>query len=374
MRERWRAREIVPAALGVGAIGPLTLMAQRYSPGSRDLDAGGIALIIVAAAVLLLRRRRPVLTLAVTSVAVAGYLAVGYHIGPILAAFFLGIYSVGRHCRLRIAAIAAAGGLLVLASSALVRDSVTPSLSGLGFLGAWTALWLAIGVAVRQRGRAVQRDRAAEVQALVDTERLRLSRDVHDVVGHGLAAINLQASVALRAAGRDDERGRARVQEALSAIETTSSAALDELRSVLAGMPTTPGTSLAPSPGLDGLADLVERISTPTRPVRLHVEKAPAALPGAADLAAYRVAQEALTNAVRHGTGEVDVTLAQTEGAVRLTVSNAVGPDSDDGTERTGMGLPGMQDRLAAVDGTLTTSVADGRFWLVATIPTPEAP
>lgn len=365
---------MVPAAVGVVAIPVITQGSQRWGRGMAGdpLDLPGVTLVVIAAASLLLRRRRPIITLAVVTASVMTYLSLGYPYGPVLVTFVLAVYSVARHRPFRPAALATGIAILVLLSHVYLRDGAEPSLAGVPVAVAWAVVPFAIGFAIRQRGHATARDREAQLQRRVDAERLRLSRDVHDVVGHGLAAINLQASVALRSADRDDPRARERTRDALAAIESASAASLDELRSVLAGLPGEAAPH-QPAPGLSGLPALVERMSAPGSPVTLRIEGATAPLTGAPDLAAYRVAQEALTNAVRHGTGgPITVVITHAPDAVTLAVENLAPSDPPRGASP-GMGLPGMRDRLAAVGGSLTTSDGGGRFRLRAHIPREES-
>jgi signal transduction histidine kinase len=197
-------------------------------------------------------------------------------------------------------------------------------------------------------------------------------------VGHGLAAINMQAKVALRSVDRNDEHGRRRVRESLEAISASSAAALDELRAVLARIPTD-GADAAPrrpAPGLADLPALTARLERTGLRVLVREEGEPAPLAPAADLAVYRVAQEALTNALRHGdaSSAVEVAISHGPHALVLEVSNGVEHRATPRPVGGGMGIPGMRDRVAAAGGTLDVDPGPPRFVVRARFPTKEGP
>ncbi len=368
MTTRWRAREIAPPAVAVIGLLAWSRAVHRFSDAP-PLGAAGVGLMLLAAVALVLRRRQPLVALGLVAAAVTAYLALGNPYGPILLTLGLAIYSVARHRPLRTAAVAASVSVGVLLTHLLIRPLTVSAETASSVTVAWVVVPFAIGVAVRQRVEAAEHAQQARLAARVDAERLRLSQDVHDVVGHGLAAIHLQASVALRAAHRDGA-SLPRAREALSAIEQASAASLSELRTVL-HRTADGGAPLAPGPGLDGLPALVDRMSAPGAPVRLRHEGDPAPLPPVADRAAYRVAQEALTNAVRHGRpGSTALTLRHRAGDVEIEVVNDVGDGVPPrGTDGPGMGLPGMRDRVDAVGGTLEITDGGTRFRLLARIP-----
>ena len=380
MEHRWQPRDVVPAALA-GVLLPIAARAvQRFGQhrsGGPDglIDAGGIALIALAAVALLWRRRSPVLAAGGVAIAMTAYLWLGYPYGPPMLTILVAVYSLAAHRPVRVSLIAAAAAGLVLLSHTL-RDITLVTASGVAFAVTWFVLAFTVGVAVRtvREGRA--RAREEVLRQHLDSERLSLSRDVHDVVGHGLAAINMQARVALRSVDRDDEHGRRRVRESLEAISTSSAAALDELRGVLTRMPADGGDSAPrrPAPGLADLPALAARLERTGLRVVIDERGNPVPLDVTADLAAYRVAQEALTNALRHGeaSAAVEVTIEHQPDAVVLEVSNGVGPRPGQLREG-GMGIPGMRDRVAAVGGALEIDPGPPRFVVRATIPTEES-
>jgi signal transduction histidine kinase len=165
-------------------------------------------------------------------------------------------------------------------------------LSGL-LLPAW-----AIGAVVRLGQEAERRAHQDETRRLADQERLRIAREVHDVVGHSLAVINLQAGVALHVVGRRPEQA----EVALEAIKRSSKEALEELRGTLAVFrrPDNGDGPRRPAPGLGQLETLAAAMAEGGLPVQVAVTGERAKLPAALDLAAYRIVQESLTNVVRH--------------------------------------------------------------------------
>jgi signal transduction histidine kinase len=222
----------------------------------------------------------------------------------------------------------------------------------------------ALGDSRRQRGQAIA-ERDETQRAMVDTlqdqaamgERARIARDLHDVVAHHVSAIAIQAETArLTTEGLPDE-GRAH----LEAIGQTARDALGEMRRLLGVLRENADgeAERAPQPGLASLDDLIDTARAEGTPVRLTLSGEVASLPTGVDLCAYRILQEALTNARRHAPGaRVDVELGYSEDVLRLRVRDygpgPTEPDSD------GQGLLGMRERAIMVGGTLSAGPADG--------------
>ena len=246
----------------------------------------------------------------------------------------------------------------------------------------------AVGVTVATRRRnvallearaaAVEAGRAADTRRAVEAERLRMARELHDVAAHHLTGLLVQASAAERLVTRDREGAR----EAILEVRRQGKQALDNLRTVVgvlrddgAAGPAPTGADLGPVPGLAVLPDLVAAARGLGDDVALEVTGAAYPLAPVADVTAYRVAQEALTNARQHAPGQpVEVALAYDAEAVRLTVVTPVVPGpttpADDG--RTGFGLAGMHERAALVGGTLDAgATADGAWRVHLVLPRP---
>lgn len=367
---RWATDATVAAGLALIGLVSLPFIA-RSSPDDALIGWGTIALVVVAAGAQAWRRRHPVPALVVTASATAAYLAIGYPYGPITFAFALAVYSVARHKPLGTAAIwsvvAGAAFMIHLFTNDLALDGV----AGLGPASAWVAIPFTIGAARRAVAEARARERAEADHRLVDAERLRLSQEVHDVVGHGLAAIQMQADIALHV--RRTRPGQAEL--ALEAISKASSEALEELRATLAAIGpvgTTDADSRAPTPGLARLDDLCDRVRTSGVEVDLDVVGQRRALLPALDLAAYRILQESLTNVVKHSAHPSAVVhLAYDDDGIILSVTNG---DMDAESHRDGFGIAGMRRRATQLGGELTAGPgpAPDTFRVHATLPTPD--
>ncbi|MEU6428085.1 sensor histidine kinase [Microbispora sp. NPDC046973] len=355
------------AVLGVlAALGSASALSER---GLR-LDAAGYALVAVAAAGLVARRAWPLAALAVTFTATIAFLARGHPYAPALELTSVAVYSVAAWRPERVSAAA----LVTVTVAYLSFSSWTaaPDAPEMG-VPALAALWLlapwAAGAAVRAYRRV--RARAAEAERLghIQEERLRMAREVHDIVGHSLAVVNMQAGVALHVLHRRPERA----EESLRAVREVSAQALEELRAALRTLPGTADPGLAPAPGLERVPELVDAMRRGGLPVDLVVEGARRRVPVAVDLAGYRIVQESLTNVVRHaGASRADVRVTYGPDTVSVTVT-------DDGTgdlgyqgggQGGGHGLPGMRERAASVGGTLEAGPCPGGgFRVLAVLP-----
>ena len=363
-------------ALVVAVVGVAGTLALDVSRGEdRPVDALALALVLAAALALVPRRRWPLPVFAAVAVLTAVYLAFGYPYGPIFLAFVIAAYTVARHRPLSRSVPASAAALAILLVHLFTHPTALPGLLGLGPVTAWVVVPFAIGVTVRLSREAAARARAEAVRQRVDAERLRVAQEVHDVVGHGLAAIKMQADVALHVLARRPEQA----EIALNAISRTSTEALDELRATLAVVRRDraagdPDEARSPAPGLYRLEELRQRMGRAGLRVALDVSGEPGELPAAVQLAGYRVVQESLTNVLRHGdtkrgdTKVASVSVHHEEAAVRIVVSNPIsGLPGRDG----GLGIPGMRERVTALGGQFSAGpTADGRFEVSARIPT----
>jgi signal transduction histidine kinase len=330
--------------------------AGPWHPGGQHLGVPGVALTLAAALPLTLRRSWPLPVLAAAVGATGAYLLLGFPYGPILFAPAVAVYTVAALRPARTATIAAAAALPVLLAHALVRP--TP----LGLLGllpgaAWVVVPFALGRVVRVGRESTARTRAEEVRRYAYEERLRIAQEVHDVVGHGLAAMHMQAEIALHLLPRHPEQA----EPALAAISRTSKEALDELRATLAVVRRDP-------PGLTSLDELVSRVSGTGVPVELTVAGPPRRVPSTVDLTAYRVVQEALTNVLRHaGPATATVRIGYREKALTVEVTDT---GTGSSTVDIGHGLAGMRERVAALDGVFEAgSRVGGGFRVYASLP-----
>ncbi|MEU6202477.1 sensor histidine kinase [Micromonospora musae] len=369
-RSGWRETAAdVPLALVLLAVG---LVGTGPATAQQGVTADGTAYapVVVAALALAVRRRWPFGTLAVTVLAAAAYLVLGYPYGPILLSLLVAVYTVAAHRALRPAAIGAAIALALLTLHVFV-GSGSPGLLGLMPAVAWVVVPFAVGSTVRLSREAAARGRAEEARRLADGERLRVAQEVHDVVGHGLAAIHLQAEIALHLLEKRPEQA----QTALAAISGTSKEALDELRVTLAVVRRGgDAAERAPAPGLGQVPALRDRLAGAGLPVTVRIEGEPSVLPVALDLAAYRVVQESLTNVLRHAgpaTAAVRIRYAPTE--VEVEVTDTGRGVAEAGRVPAGSGLAGMRERVTALGGSFAAGpAADGGFRVQARLPLEE--
>jgi signal transduction histidine kinase len=225
-------------------------------------------------------------------------------------------------------------------------------------------LALAGGDIVRSRREAVERVLAVqEEKALrrLGEERLRIAREVHDVVAHAMVAINVQAGVAAHRLDRDPEQARS----ALRDIKATSGEALSDLRATLGVLRATDADApVGPAAGLHDLEGLTAGLRAAG--VRVELDVAPVRLPSPVDAAGYRIVQEALTNVLRHADASaVRVRVADEDAAVRLEIVDD-GAGARAAGNGSGHGLRGMRERAAALNGTLESGPAPGGGWRVS--------
>ncbi|WP_406067106.1 sensor histidine kinase [Micromonospora sp. NBC_01638] len=354
--------------LGFGLLA--TGLAGNNQPGSRPVDATCRVLIAVAALALLVRRRAPVATLAVVTVATSTYLVLGYPYGPILLTFLIAVYTVAARLPVGPAALATAGAFVLLLPHVFFSRGPAPGWTGVLPASAWAVVPFAVAVVVRVNREAAARDRVEQARRQADEERLRIAQEVHDVVGHGLAAISMQAEIALHLLPKRPEQA----ETALTAISRTSREALDELRVTLGAVRR--GADRGPVPGLARLPALRDRLAGAGLAVELRVSGDRRELPVPVDLAAYRVVQEALTNVLRHaGVASAEVTVDYRAGEVTVEIVDrgsraARGGLDSAGDETAGHGLAGMRERVAALGGQLAIGPrADGGFRVYARLP-----
>ena len=326
--------------------------------------------VVVAALAVGARRWLPLPTLVVVTGAVCSFLLLGQLYGPILISLAFAVYTVAAHRPLRRSALATGAVAVLMVACGLIgtplgADAVTPVV-------AWAAVPLAIGVTVRVTREQRIANRRDEIRRQADAERLRVAQEVHDVVGHGLAAITMQADIALHLLAKQPGNA-AQAEAALTAISRTSRESLDELRVTLGAVRRgDDADDRSPAPGLARLAELVDRTRAVGVPVSVTVDGPITGLPVAVDLAAYRIVQEALTNVLRHaGTATAAVRVAVTNEAVTVEVTDTGrgGPVATDGH-----GLAGMRERVTALGGRLSAGPAPaGGFAVSATIPRPSS-
>ena len=380
-RRRWtaahpRRADACLAALLLLLVLPVLLIRDPEFPGSPD--GWSPVVFAVAAAALVLRREQPLRVWAFTTV--VGAAGVLQSDGSIVlsAATCIALYTVGTRLPLRTAVLATVVSAVAYTLAAVVAegnwldDRGVPGLQTL----AWGAAASAIGVAVRSQraalaaaeARALQAERTREEEAerRVGDERLRIARELHDVVAHHVSVVNVQAGVARYLLDSDAAQARG----ALDAVRTASKTVLSEMSTVV-GLLRAAGEDAPtePTPGMDRVGELVDSIRQAGLDLTWTVSGELGGLPAINDLTGYRVVQEALTNALRYGTGAATLVVDSRPEGVGIEVRNEVrrgGPHPSGG----GHGLIGMRERVDAVRGRLVTGpVPDGAYRVSALIP-----
>jgi signal transduction histidine kinase len=350
-------------------------ISDRLPPGSAAAHTPDVAILLVVLACLVLagRYRWPLTVLVISSAAVLTYTALGYVSGaaliaPPIALYALAVRSTPR--RAIISGVVIMGALMVASAAANPWHEITAG--GFYIIPGLFVLACFGGIAVANRRAYVSSIQARAEDAArrgIDEERLRIARELHDVVAHTMATINVQASAATHVAA---QRPQAAI-DALGVIKTVSKDGLRELRAILNVLRQTdePDTPF-PAPGLAQVGDLIASAKTAGLPVTLTVTGSPGPLPNETDLAAYRIVQESLTNAIRHaGPASATVSLSFTGTELTIEVAdNGLGSPAAAQSSGGGHGLPGMRERAATVGGTVDAGPArDGGFQVTARLP-----
>ena len=383
-----RARPLLADALLASLLAAFSLVALVYANGDCDgaCRPGGTAataLILAQTLPLAWRRRHPLAVSLVTGLATAGYGLAPYPdlAMPVPVGGLVGMYSVAawgsRRAALVAGGVAAAVVAVVMSLPRTDADLVDAAFASLGLAGAWVLgdrarVQRALAAELSDRAVRLEREREGEARRAVASERARIARELHDVVAHHVSMMVVQAEAGPLAVERDP----ARAAGAFEAIAATGRQALVEMRrllGVLRGDGQAP--SLAPQPGLDQVPSLVEQVGRAGLEVELVVEGEKAPLPAGVELSAYRIVQEALTNAVRHaGPGRARVLVRYGERDLELTVRDEGGgggaaPAGGPPT-RSGQGLVGMRERVSLFGGELHAGPGpDGGFTVAARLP-----
>ncbi|KPI15361.1 putative signal transduction histidine kinase [Actinobacteria bacterium OK074] len=360
-------------------------IATRLRP--LHVQLGALTIALAAYGALLFHRRRPFLVLGLTTAAAVAYMVVSRSHGWVLAAPLIVMYrvasSVGDRRRMLIcsglAVVALTGAPVLMGSYALFSAEELAVLAACGVA-------LTAGEASRsrrdrlgdaeERAHRAEREHEHEARRRVTEERLRIARELHDIIGHHLAVITVQAGVATHALG-----GRSSATAtALGHIRQASRAALEDLRDTvdLLRQPGDEGAPTGPNGSLAGLGELVGIFTGTGMRIEHRVEGTVRRLPPAVDLTAYRVIQESLTNVRKHA-GDVGVRLlvSYEPSGLRVLVENdgyeesGGAPDTPVSVARDGTahGILGMRERVTALGGRFDASPVPGGFRVSATLP-----
>ena len=378
--------DVVGAGLLAVLLGPLSVLFAGVSGAWPGTPAGVLAAALASAALVagvLLARTRPGLALGLAWVGAIAQMGAGLPPLPISIAVLVPLFWTGASTdrRVRLAGLISAVVGAVAMTAYLVAPSVlaTPETAAIGagvllvagtvsFVLAWTLglLWTTL--------RATRR---AREEALIEAERGRIAREMHDVVAHSLAVVIAQADGARYASAADPERAR----EGLETVAGVARESLADVRRLLAGLRHSQGDGLGPDASQPGLADL-EPMAAAVREAGLEVVldagTPPAAVPAGTQLAVHRIVQECLTNALRHGRRDRPalVRIAWDQSGVGIRVDSAVDPGRPP-SGVAGHGITGMRERARIAGGSLAVGpdatgdrfIAEARLPLV---PVPE--
>ncbi len=332
-------------------------------------DGWTIVTGLVIGGVLVFRRVAPEATLAVTVAGLGVWTVADFAGGPIYLAPLVPLYTLavlGLRRRTVIAVVAMSVAFVVFA---LISDERAAHLGFLVAFAGWAGGAVFLGTAQRnrraylaqleQRARDLEESREEEARRRVAEERLRIARDLHDVIAHGIATIHMQSGAALHVIDRHPEQA----VPALTAVKQLSKQTLQELRATLDVLRADDAEAapLAPTPGLDRLTALVDVTRQAGLPVELEIVGGETPAPTAVDVAAYRIVQESLTNVMRHAgaRARATVTVRRTDRAVDIeVVDDGLGVAAPPANG--GHGIIGMRERAATVGGTVVAGANRG--------------
>jgi signal transduction histidine kinase len=371
MRRRQLLLDVLIAAAIFG-FSLATVGHKAFERSDHELDFLGVILVALASWPLVARRLAPLPVCATVTAATSVLYGFHYGLGPPIG-FALGLFTFAAHRdekRPRLWTGALLASLVVLLAPHVVQAEWAPEL----LLGAvvWAAAWFAGDRArlrrerfheLEERARRAEREAERERRLAAAEERTRIARDLHDSAGHAINVILVQAGAARLLQEQDPERSR----KALETIEEVARDTLGEIDQLVRALREDgTGPAVEPPPGLLALDTLAERYRAAGLPLSIVSEGARRPLAPGVDQAAYRILQEALTNAARHGRGSADVRVAFGSTALELTVTNAASTNGDAGV---GHGIVGMRERASLLGGSLEAGASNGVFRVRARLP-----
>ena len=390
-RPRWWHEAVLVAVVALVQVG---ITAVAHTHGSEgDLGVAGVALLLLGAAALPFRHRFPVGAYVVVFGSTLAYWSLGYARGPVFLSLIVVLGHLVLIGRRREAIAGLVAGYIGFPWLGYWIGRVDwPDLGFLIGLAAWLVALLSIAEVVRSRrdrAEATARSHAEALRRQATDERMRIARELHDVVAHNMSLISIQAGVALHLLDQRPEQAR----ESLITIKQASKEALVELRSILgvlrqvdeAGDVDGSGEAAprSPVPSLQRLDDLVERSRAAGIAVRVELDAAVGdidALPRPVDLAAFRIVQESLTNVAKHSDDPAAVVrIRREDGGLAVDVLDDGTGSGHDGPAPSlpgaGTGITGMRERAATAGGRLDAGPRPGRGFAVrAWLPVDPAP
>jgi signal transduction histidine kinase len=370
-------------ALGFTAAALFSVAGRTGDDGEfREDDALGVLLVLLQTLPLAVRSVVPLGALAVSVGAIALHIGLGYAgVAPGTFAALLILYSVASLTDNRQAVLGAlitAGGIAVYFATdrgdpSLVQAFITSATYAAGWgLGMYSRSRRDYTSVVEHRALLLESEREVRAREAVADERARIGRELHDLVGHAMNLIVIQSGGAQRVLASKPELAR----DSLASIESTARQALAEMERMLAILRRADQTeeALGPHPGLSDVGDLAAQVSEAGLPVDVSVEGTPAvALPASIDLSAYRIVQEALTNALKHAghaRARVTITYGRDDFDIEIVDDGQGTPGEFEHDEAGGRGLIGMRERVRLFGGELTVGPRpEGGFRVHARFP-----
>ena len=363
---------------GIAAFVLFALMAGQFIgtrhllPGQHPTTALTWLLAVLICAPILTHRRFPRASVAVCLAAVVVYATGRYVAYPGLAIFVLN-FDIALHSRERVAVATLFASAVVIGVSVNLQPDGVAILAtyiesevgvGLAWLAGWNLrLRRARWAELQARAERLEREREEQARRAVTEERLRIARELHDVIAHSMSVIAVQSAVGNHVI--DTQPAEAR--QALAAIEATSRSALTEMRRLLGVLRQEgePRSSLTPAPGLADLTALVTQVQDAGLKVWINVEGQRVAVPPGIDLSAYRIVQEALTNVIKHaGSSAANVTISYLPDSVTVDITDqgTDAPAARVPAPRTGAGhgIIGMRERVAVFGGEFAAGPGPG--------------
>jgi signal transduction histidine kinase len=381
------AARYLPAAdgmlvLATGSVS-LVLATQATPAGFRHFDTSAYVLTCLANAALLSRHRAPFTVLLFYCIVWFGYVAEGYwpvvnSPGALVALYTVAVF---RSWRITVAAMLGVSAVWAYAGRAVIVVAVLQGVVWAGLTGRFGYSAGRLAVRNKQLARFVlwlEREPDERARRAVVSERLRMAREMHDLVAHHMSVISVQAGLARYVLGSDREAAHA----AITTVMDTSGAALGELRQLLSVLRPGPddmgeatGESVPPVPGIDQLGALAERVRAAGVPVRVELSGDFLAFSADAELCVYRVIQESLTNVLRHAApASATVTVHGDRDGLTARVTDNGRPKPGADQEPLGHGLVGMRERAKLHGGTLSAGPRpEGGYEVTLVLPAPSS-
>jgi signal transduction histidine kinase len=365
------AVDILLASLCLGLAWAELLVWDEWSAGSKVLQAAGVTVVCAALAI---RRRFPLATVAVA--AGGSLLTLAGSVPPQILGVGLAAMVISYSFAAALDGAPLFAAVVLFATTWLIRDIVDPQLNGgdIAIDGVFFGMPFVVGRVVRRRERQVELvSRVADDRTddAIQQERSRIARELHDVIAHGMSVMVVQADAARHGLDPADDETRA----ALTAIERTGRESLREMRRLLGLLREgdESAAALHPQPGMASVDALVQSVRQAGLPVELRISGEARPLPPGLDIAAYRIVQEALTNALRHaGPARATVEIGYDAREITLRIQDT---GRANGTARVpgGNGLVGMRERALLYGGSFDAGRGPDGFVVAASLPL-EAP